>query len=535
MAGLGFLLSDRSGGNFQLALADGGSLTVQAVPGAGGGNTGNGILIFPNIAALEAFDVSTLSPEVLGQQAFVQTNGSWWTLVGGAFTPDGITVVNGTGTPGAQWIRENTAGYLQAALRQTAWVIDNVGGSDEASGLNGANAIKTKAEVFRRWGCTWGPQLDGITVVIEYVHSDTTPDDPGLWTPILVNGAQLVHVGAAQAASFTGTLLAVTPKAGNNPLSSTFTTTTGAVAANMLLINTTRGNSRAFAQRNLGAGNWRLTQPWAATADPTQQTAPVNTWANGDAIQGFTLLAVNLARIGGVLVDYNAGGGFGHVVAGLLIQDAEGLAGEDPCLVNTDAYTFFNDVVFQRCAQVEGTNPFARFQNTMFTGDFPLYSTAINTIYSGGAIGGAGPAPNAALAGANLQLDILLTHAGIVLQNCHFNSGIALDFAGTQELKGDSDAVSAPAAVFYGASILDQRQGVMRYSAAAAAQFTSTGGLAVNGVAAAYSRVTAAGVTTIHGGIALTAANLDAAAGAAGFGGYAEGGGAFFVQNGAQP
>jgi hypothetical protein len=57
----------------------------------------------------------------------------------------------------------------------------------------------------------------------------------------------------------------------------------------------------------------------------------------------------------------------------------------------------------------------------------------------------------------------------------------------------------------------------------------------LNGVGTGYSYATAGGVTTVHGGITLTSAHLDAAAGAAGFGGYAEGGGASISLSGAQP
>jgi len=59
----------------------------------------------------------------------------------------------------------------------------------------------------------------------------------------------------------------------------------------------------------------------------------------------------------------------------------------------------------------------------------------------------------------------------------------------------------------------------------------------LNGVATGYSNATPApgAITVVHGGIALSSATLDAAAGAAGFGGFAWGGGATYTANGVQP
>ena len=77
-----------------------------------------------------------------------------------------------------------------------------------------------------------------------------------------------------------------------------------------------------------------------------------------------------------------------------------------------------------------------------------------------------------------------------------------------------------------------QVDGTLTYFDAAATSFYAA--FTVVNMSTAYSFATAGGVTSVHQ-LALSAANLDAAAGAAGFGGYATGGGVTLCRNGTQP
>ena len=332
---LGFALdADAERGDVGIVTIGGGPLLVVPVPNPGGGGASAGTIIVPNNAALTALNVATPVALQQGQEAFVQSNGGVWTLNLVSALTVGNTVLSATGVAGAQWVRRNVNGYVPNALKQTAWFVDpqNVSGtaSDENTGLDATHALVNKKEIFRRWGYTWSPNIVGINVLVTYLSPDSVGDgsgtDPGLFAPNLIQGATFKQIAVLPAATFTGTLLAVTAKSravGGTALRSTFTVATGAVAVNMMLVNATRGNSRAFAQRNTGAGLWQISQPFAPAAGVGFPSATeVDTWANGDAITGYALMPINIARVGGQVVDYQAGfAGPGHIVQQMSILD----------------------------------------------------------------------------------------------------------------------------------------------------------------------------------------------------------------------
>jgi hypothetical protein len=123
-----------------------------------------------------------------------------------ALTADGITVVNplvGTG----QWTRRNVGS--QRWLRQATWFINATLGNDENAGTaTGAGALKTHAELERRWGPD--PLLpQSVTVNIE-TDLDAVLDASPEINVTLSDLAILEYVGTpTQVAS--GTLDAATP------------------------------------------------------------------------------------------------------------------------------------------------------------------------------------------------------------------------------------------------------------------------------------------------------------------------------------
>ena len=185
------------------------------------------------------------------------------------------------------------------------WYVDPQNSSATASDTNNCTTTSTPcltvAQIFSRWG-TNAPVLT-VNVTITWLSGDSVATDPGVFGPTNAGG-DLILIGALPAATFTGTLNVVTqaitnPDAGvGNELQSTFTTATGAVAANMLLVNTTHA-SRAFAQRNLGSGNWQITQPFTAYVPPFGFPSAVNTWLSGDSISGYVPLSVVIPYIYG--------------------------------------------------------------------------------------------------------------------------------------------------------------------------------------------------------------------------------------------
>jgi hypothetical protein len=502
-------------------------------------------LTFLNNAALTAYNVATPTALVQGQRAVVLSNGGVWTFKLVSALAVGNTVLAATGVAGAQWVRDGQTN-IPNALKQTAWFVDaqNVSGtaSDENDGLTSATALLNKREIFRRWGWTWSPNLVSIQVVITYLSADPAGGtDPGLFTPNFIGAASLMHTAALPASSFTGTLLAVTAKntgAGNTALRSTFTTATGAMAVGLLLVNATRGNSRAFAQRNTGGGLWQITQPftpYGGAATPPAMTE-VDTWANGDAITGYSLLQVDLAVMAGQTADISSSvANYSHVAWQIDLFTPNALPSVQTALVGGQALIAMaecsatRNVSFQLLGVIAGDiyNCFMRNALTVRGG-----SRALGPTISGGAVVG----PASILQDCFLTKDLILVGgasvatAAILAGALRQNGNVCID-SGVYELDGNLFLV-APG-VIYGGGTLNVR-GVMLYSGLAVTAFR-VATLNLAGVATGYSNVTAAGVVTTHGAIALSAANLDAAAGAAGFGGYAYGGGGTFSAAGIQP
>lgn len=493
----------------------------------GSGAAAAGLISVPNAAALALVPAAGRAE---GTIAYVVTYGSYFALSPTAPPSPDVVI---TASDGRSWTRDLTA---RAAVftTQAAWFVDPVAGNNEATGKTIGAPLKDKTEIMRRWG-TWSPTIDGIDVVVTCLTSETDGSDPGLFRPILTSGATFLLTAPLPAATFTGTLLALTAKnrAANVILSSTFTPATGAVAPNMLLINHTRGESLAFAQRDLGGGNWRLTQPWSASASPRNTGAPIDTWANGDSVSGFVLVSVNLGNLGAPVVDFSLTGDFSTTVSQVKLFDPGGPHAEDTFTLNADAFPLITNCVVERCLQIDGNGPFGRVSNCMLVGDFPVQSQT-PFIIQGGAIAGVGTVGNVQLENAFLQFDVLMLqpNAELLDSGCE---AMALDYVGGFTIfDGRTNSQSIPSSV-YGTGGVNCRSGAYLFSGPATGALPCSGGLRLNGVATGYSNVTAAGVTTVHGGIALTAANLVAAAGAAGFGGYAYGGGAAFVQSGVQP
>jgi hypothetical protein len=515
--------------------------------GGGAGSAASGMLIFASIAAMAAFNIDVpfayTSP---GQQAFVQSNGSEWTLRrGDATVPDGITIVAGTGSETVKWVRENTGGYLARDLLQALWTIDPQNSSGVASDENTGDAthpLLHVAEVYRRLGYTWEPCWNQVVTFNYLSGSPLDGSDPFLFLPNLKGtGARFILTAPLPATSFTGTLLAVTAKnkASNAGLSSTFTTTTGAMAAGLLLVNSTRGNSRAFVQRSLGGGAWAIDQPFLPPNPTTGSLGggTVDTWANGDAISAYRLIGVDLVQMGGTNEEFNADGGFAYVLANVTVMSPSGVANQDQVTVLGTMFIATIDVAFQRTFVVNGMGNFGQSQNCSFQIVVP-WQVLGPWVFGGGDAGG----PSAPTQveqwiadGAVFMEDIRITQPNAIFRNCRLTF-IMLDAPGLHIFEGETDGQQVPAAIVYGSGTITQDEGSFRYPATfAVTTFPTSGGLQLNRKTTAYSRVTSGGVTTIHGGIALTAANLNAAAGAAGFGDYAEGGGACFVGTGAQP
>jgi hypothetical protein len=287
-----------------------------ALLGTDAGTSGSTLLIFPNYAALQAFNVT--SPVLLidpGQQAFVQSNGSTWTLrLDGTIASDGKTIL--TAAPGEplKWVRENISGYLPKALKQGTWFIDPAGtnvtpGNDEAAGTALA-PLATFAEFIRRVGYTTRPVYpDGSGVTVNFISSQGPNVDPIVFEPVLSGGAQAVLIGVPQPVASVAAG-AITAKNKNTGTPLQVAGMPGGAAAGQLVFNSTR-NSYAFID-SLALGVATMQQPQAAAALTTPAVAPApvedNGWTAGDNLQLNTLLSVNLVRWSPVATDTGCAG-----------------------------------------------------------------------------------------------------------------------------------------------------------------------------------------------------------------------------------
>lgn len=526
--------ADAARGATGLVTEDGDILLV--TPAAGGGS-GAEVLIFPTIAAMSAFPAGTLPA---GQPAVIESNGSVWSLQPTSEGSDGITVATATGSAD-KWLRTNENVKLQTYLSQRTWVVDPVAGNDEAAGLAPGSALKHYAEIYRRWGNTWEPNLVGVAAfLVQSLSTQVDATDPTNFAPFLEAGASFQQLAPVPAPSFTGTLNSVNAKTHGssgvfmgNALESTFTTTTGAIVSSMVLVNTTRGNSRAMAVTDLGGGNWLITQPLTPYTPGSgfPASTEVNTWGSGDAIQGFAMVQVDIARVGARAATFDGSFNPAHLVQDIAIIDGNGnfgtlfvdsgFAAFEDCPVGRPTQSNAGICVSENCGypaafQGDGTRGGGAVS---FTGCFVGAGVTQSNITSEGG-------------GSAVFIETILL-ASTQLTNCPIES-VYVHTGASLTLSGDCRMFGAGSAI-YGNGLLNVPEGCFNIEAA-----TGTAGLPVttvqlNGQTTAYSYQTVAGTTTVRGPVGLTGANLDAAAGPAGFGGFAFAPGAVISLAGVQP
>lgn len=209
----------------------------------------------------------------------------------------------GVQDPGVQ--STTKARLTNAALSVATWFVDpqNSSGlaSDANDGTTNVTPLLTYAELVNRWGGT-DPSFPAslVTLSITFMSAHTDDSDPVVFNATS-KGALVPQIKAnAGTVVVAGALAGVTAKnrtAGAN--SSLIATLPAGAAVGQMVVNTTRGNSRAWVKKSLGAGSFELSQPFSPQTIPTGQVAPteVDTWANTDAIQCITPIAVNLVSL----------------------------------------------------------------------------------------------------------------------------------------------------------------------------------------------------------------------------------------------
>lgn len=426
----------------------------------------------------------------------------------------------------------------QASWAQAAWYIDPANSSTCASdtnktcsiatcGTSGDGPCVTYAQVAARWG-TYAPRIRQATVVT-FLSSQPDNTDPVIWKPYVENGGYTEIAAALPTAAQTGTLASVVAK--NRATPQLLNATIGAGgAAGQLIVNTTHP-SRAFLYTNSSGNAWNMTQPIAPLTipfNPFPAGTEVDTWANGDAFSVYTLLSVDV-------VDYEPTwvAGVTSVAgdSGFIYQVSVPAIGQSPQLnlnanivvldsvLNPTTTVTSQDVGIQGFFAINVYDPFALYCSGpasinsnvqsffMIRGGFQIILVAPAISMSRDVIFGIG------------TYGVSMGVGNALLSNFYISATNTWDAYGITQ-------VTAPV---WGPGTLNAvGQGRIKYptgSGAAAANLLTTG-LQINQGTTACSHSNAT-PDVVSCGITLSAANLDAAQGASGFGGlaYVPGGG----------
>jgi len=244
--------------------------------------------------------------------------GAYFTLVKSLAAPvpvaDGVNVVaplSGSpvaGAANARWFRSTTAPVAPFVWStQTAWFIDPTNGSDTNSGLTAGTAIKTWAELRRRWLASGGVvQTTGnctVTLLGDLPVSDPC-DMRGIWVK---KGAAVVVTAAAKTTLYSGTITAVQARvlATNTDWAITSAglpvswTASGCVGKLCRIVGGARDGTTFWIKKDLGAKKATVSSPMTKTsaypmgnAVPTYPTPQV-----GDAIVVEDLVVIHTFRI----------------------------------------------------------------------------------------------------------------------------------------------------------------------------------------------------------------------------------------------
>jgi hypothetical protein len=418
-----------------------------------------------------------------------------------------------------------------------AWFISPQTGSDTNAGTSALAPLKTYARLTQLWGTTSPTLRQNTTITFLTSHTDNT--DPVVFHPRIANSAVVIVQGALGAAQTiaTGVLANVTAKNRGTP--QLLQANLGALAvAGLLLVNATRGSARCWVYQNVTGNIWTLTQPLAPETIPATLTFPalVDTFANGDAFTLFKPVQVNLVDVSSTLIDYD--GAFNNVLylSDLTIFDPQG-ASNDNCY--RGAHVWMLECGTQRSIyRTSPTNDQYELTVNVFN-DGGWYDDGASDgefdAIVGGCITGAGQvnaSPRTAFDGdIILSPAVLSSPQGVTLALVNISTTLTMgggrsaliDIAGGYGPTVNGQALWGTG----GIQLLGVASFYYKPDFGAEAIMLFKGGITINGNGAgttACSFVPATpptGVVTIHAGIAVTPATLDAAAGAAGFGGLA--------------
>jgi len=251
-----------------------------------------------------ATQLSTLSSATMkeGTTCWVATVGAFFRLTTSALAVDGITVITASGAAGMQWLR--VLQHNKTWESQLTWNVDPVNGSDEATGATSALAIKTLAELRRRW---WSWQLKASATVNIFGNIPNT--DCNAFNTKIAPGFQVFFIGTLGATTggggaavnntlFTGAVTTYTagsavPAADDVEMSDASIpvsfTASGLLAKGVIFRRTVTSTRHWYAVKDLGGKTIRITVPM-------NNAGPLNFAANpltvGNAYSAFAMWTI---------------------------------------------------------------------------------------------------------------------------------------------------------------------------------------------------------------------------------------------------
>lgn len=429
-----------------------------------------------------------------------------------------------------------------------AWFVDPQNTSTTASDQNdcvtSATACRTYQEIsVHRWGCLGNPSVCPRlrqSTSVTFLSSHTNNSDPVYFTPGIEAAALVSIQGTAPTVVASGVVLAgTTAKSTVAGANSLLITNLGASGAIQLLVENTTAlkSSRAWAYKSLGGNSFDMTQPFVkTTVGGTPFPAEVNTWANTDTVNLLRPVAVNIVEFNPITADTGAFANQAFLYQ-LRIFDPTG-AGNDTVQIgdNVNLYEVTSDRIVSSNSNFATAS--ANLVNVYNNGGLMWQTGFLNVI--GGCTAAAGVIFNQVITGQPffdgdyINGTAMSLSSGASFGQVFLDSNVAL---ASGQLSVSTIFYSS--GVVYGSSgknLVLQGSSRLAYpsgAGAAVAAFTAPQpiiGILVNGSATAYSVNTGAGAVW-NGGISTTPSHLDAAQGAAGFGGKAIGVGGASIAN----
>jgi len=415
---------------------------------------------------------------------------------------------------------------------QAAWFIDPVNGNDGNDGKTPATAVKTwNGGVIGKMGTT-SPILTQNTT-FTFLSSQTDPTDVVTFKPFCQRCWYVITGTRVQVAA--GALSSVTAK--NRAAGQVLEAALPAGAARgMLVVNTTRSNSVAMVHKAVSGPVFELTQPQAPTPAPCSAYLGVpaedNTWANTDNVIVYSLTGIYGGVFEHVSGQYLPPSFFASTLHWLHLQSPDGPSDSNfslgpnmsmsECWSEQELLDTSNGggltTMVSQCMLADVQASGASFERWLVSGaiDASFGSSACFALYANDCL------LNASFGFGVIQLVAAGAYPGVTLGNVAIRGSVtAKDYITASAILWDATAGA-------GSASFNLLGGVRcAYPGTAVSTFLCT--ILANGTTTANPFDPATG--TWEGAITLSAANLDAAFGVAGFGGNAiRPGGASYIR-----